>query len=772
MAGSAADPVLSLKIPVPASLRSELVPMLRLAVPVVMAELGWMAMGVVDTLMVGPLGPEAISAVGVGASMHIAFAIFGMGVLLGLDTLVSQAYGAGDIRDCHRWLFDGLVLAALMTLPIMAVCVVLAYAIPSLGFHPAIAPQLQSYFGILIWSTPFLLAYATCRRYLQGMHLATPVMFALITANLLNAVMDWALIYGHLGLPQLGVAGAAWATLISRIYMFASLVVAIWWTTFAKAAADKTDEERHREFWPEAWIEAARLRRLLRLGLPAASQVLAEVGVFALATALAGTLDPISGASHQIALNLAGLAFMIPLGVGSAGAVRVGHAVGAGDPVRASAAGWTAIMLGVAFMLSSGALFVAMPRTLIGLFTTDPAVLRVGTSLLYLAAVFQLFDGIQGVITGTLRGIGDTRTPMIANLAAHWLLGLPVSYTLCFIVGWGVWGLWVGLSLGLIVTGIVLLWAWTVKIKQHVLHAKPVAPQPPGLDMTTRICDAHVHFFSPGFFAALGATPEALAGLGWDDPESPEALAGRWVLELDRHGVHKAALMASLPGDADSVATAVALHPHRFVGFFMLDPTRDDALAYAARALDAGLRTICLFPAMHKYPLYDERVARAFELAGSRPGTSLFVHCGVLSVGVRQKLGLASPFDIRFGNPLDLHGVALKFPKVNIVIPHFGAGLLREALMVASLCPNVLLDTSSSNSWIRQTPGLTLAQVFRAALDVAGPGRLLFGTDSSFFPRGWNRDVYLAQQAALDSLGVPAADQEKIFAGNFTRLFL
>lgn len=284
------------------------------------------------------------------------------------------------------------------------------------------------------------------------------------------------------------------------------------------------------------------------------------------------------------------------------------------------------------------------------------------------------------------------------------------------------------------------------------------------------ICDAHVHFFSPGFFAGLGATRAALAGLGWDDPASPEALAGRWVLELDRHGVNKAALMASLPGDADSVATAVALHPTRFVGFFMLDPTRDDAIAYAERALNAGLRTICLFPAMHRYPLPDERVARVFELAASRPGTSMFVHCGVLSVGVRKKLGLPSPFDIRFGNPLDLHGVALKFPTVNIVIPHFGAGLLREALMVASLCPNVLLDTSSSNSWITQTPGLTLEQVFQTALNVVGPERLLFGTDSSFFPRGWHREIYDRQKAALESLGVSPADQQQIFAGNFARL--
>ena len=437
--------------------------MLRLAVPVVMAELGWMAMGVVDTLMIGPLGPEAISAVGVGAAMHIAFAIFGMGVLLGLDTLVSQAFGAGDVRACHRWLLDGLTLAAAMTVPIMVVCVLLAYSIPSLGFHPAVTPQLQSYFFVLIWSTPFLLGYAACRRYLQGMHFATPVMFVLITANLLNAALNWLLIYGHWGFPQLGVPGSAWATLSARIYMFSALVVAIWWT-------DK--RFGHEGLWhvPRV-IEPARLRRLLTLGLPAASQMLAEVGVFALATALTGTLDPISGASHQIALNLAGIAFMIPLGVGSAGAVRVGHAVGAGDPRRAAASGWTAILIGAAFMLASGALFVAVPRTLIGWFSTDPAVLNVGASLLVLAAIFQLFDGIQGVITGTLRGLGDTRTPMLVNLAAHWLLGLPVSYILCFIVGWGVWGLWVGLSLGLIVTGAILFWVWMVRIKKHVERA-------------------------------------------------------------------------------------------------------------------------------------------------------------------------------------------------------------------------------------------------------------------------------------------------------------
>jgi hypothetical protein len=296
------------------------------------------------------------------------------------------------------------------------------------------------------------------------------------------------------------------------------------------------------------------------------------------------------------------------------------------------------------------------------------------------------------------------------------------------------------------------------------------------------LCDAHVHFFSPYFFGALawqkGVTPsDALKALGWDDPVSPEALADRWVAELDRHKVARAALIASVPGDAPSVATAVARHPSRFVGYALLDPTQADAVATARAALGEGVRTVCLFPAMHRYSLMDERVERIFELAASfptgpaGPTHPVFVHCGVLSVGARKKLGLPSAFDVRAGNPLDLHALALKYPAVPIVIPHFGAGLLREALMLADVCPNVYLDTSSSNAWIKYTPGLTLELVFQAALDVVGPDRLLFGTDSSYFPRGWNRDVYLHQRTALGRIGASADVREKIFSGNFQRLF-
>jgi uncharacterized protein len=294
--------------------------------------------------------------------------------------------------------------------------------------------------------------------------------------------------------------------------------------------------------------------------------------------------------------------------------------------------------------------------------------------------------------------------------------------------------------------------------------------------------DAHCHFFSTQFFNVLGQarkeTDSNLPGkravemLGWEDPGPPEKLADRWVAELDRHGVSRAALIASVPGDAASVTVAVRRHPARLVGFFMVDPTQPEAPLGAATALDRdGLRVMCLFPAMHRYAIQDDRVRHLFDVAAARPGTAVFVHCGVLSVGVRKKLGLPSLFDIRYGNPLDLHSIALAYPSVPIIIPHFGAGFLREALMVADLCPNILFDTSSSNSWIKYQPGLTLEASFEQALAVLGADRLLFGSDSSFFPRGWVKDVYQRQRTALGKLGVTADERAKIFAGNFNRLF-
>jgi hypothetical protein len=305
--------------------------------------------------------------------------------------------------------------------------------------------------------------------------------------------------------------------------------------------------------------------------------------------------------------------------------------------------------------------------------------------------------------------------------------------------------------------------------------------------------DSHCHFFSTELFATLArqlgrpappaSAPEyEMAGkrlahelcgeLGWDEPGTAHTLADRWVQELDAHGVARAALIASVPGDETSVAAAVAKHPQRFVGLFMLDPASPDPVARTRRAVeDLGLRGICLFPAMHHVPLHDDRVQQIVDVAAAHPGTAVFVHCGVLSVGVRRKVGLASRFDLRLGDPLAVARLAMGAPHVPFIIPHFGAGLLRETLMAADTCPNIYLDTSSSNGWMRYVPGLTLESVFSTALGVVGASRLLFGTDSSFFPRGWQRGVYESQKAALAAVAHSAEDDALIFGGNFDRLF-
>lgn len=434
--------------------RVELGPLLRLAGPVVAAELGWMAMGVVDTIFVGRLGAEAIGAVSLGNALYFAVAVFGMGLLLGLDTLVSQAYGAGRKGECHDWLIQGLWLGTLVLPPALLLLWAVAHHSDRLGLHPAVLADAKRYLWAAAWGTPALFAYAALRRYLQGMGLVKPIMLALVTANLVNVAADWALVYGRLGLPALGVEGSGWATSLSRFYMAGFLLV----------FAIRHDLRNGGGLIRTSLIPRfGAMAQLLRLGLPAALQVTLEVGVFAAATTLAGTLDPVSLAAHHVALGIASVSFMIPLGLASAGAVRVGQALGRGEPAAAGRAGWLALMLGAAFMTSAALVMVVFPRALSAVFTTDPAVIAKAAGLMILAAAFQLFDGLQGVSTGAMRGVGDTRTPMLCNLVAHWGIGLPLGYLLTFRAGLGVFGLWIGLALGLGVAGVFLSLAWRRK---------------------------------------------------------------------------------------------------------------------------------------------------------------------------------------------------------------------------------------------------------------------------------------------------------------------
>jgi MATE family multidrug resistance protein len=433
-------------------LARELGPTLELAGPVVLAELGWMAMGIVDTMIVGRLGAEAIGAVSIGSTCFLTVAVFGMGLLLGLDTLISQAFGAGRLDECRRTVAQGVYIGLALTLPLTGVVFMAGPWLDALGVNPIIARLATPYIRAIAWSLGPLLVFAAFRRYLQAIGRLAPIVFALVSANLINILANWVLVFGHLGVPAWGVEGSGWATALSRVYMALVVLVAALLPRRGTAGALSLAD------WRPDW---ARIQRLLALGGPAAVQLTLEVGVFATATTLVGRLDPASLAAHQIVLNVASVTFMIPLGLASAAAVLVGRALGRRDPVAAVRAGWTAIALGAGFMTLSGLTFLLFPRTILAAFSTDPTVVRTGLTLIGVAAGFQLFDGLQGVTTGVLRGAGDTRTPMLVNLLAHWAVGLPCGYALAFPGRLGALGLWIGLSIGLIAAGLILIRAWS-----------------------------------------------------------------------------------------------------------------------------------------------------------------------------------------------------------------------------------------------------------------------------------------------------------------------
>jgi MATE family multidrug resistance protein len=414
--------------------------MVSLAAPVVAAELGWMLMGIVDTVMVGPLGPAAIGSVGIGHALFDAIGLFGIGLLAGLDTRISQSYGAADDEECSRWLGAGMIIAVGTSLILATLTWFSTPLLGVIGIKPEVVSDAAPYTRVLALSLLPLLLFSSLRRYLQATNAPRPVMFAILAANVLNAGGNWILI------PRMGVIGSAWSTLAARVGMFVFLA------GFVTLARPRV--------WRVISVVRARLMNLLRLGLPAAVQITVEIAAFATATLLAGKLRIEELAAHQITLTLAATTYMVPLGISLAGAVRVGQAIGAGDFEDSRRRGWTAIGLAAGFMICSGLVLISFPHQILDWFTRDQAVHLIGARLLRLAALFQLFDGLQVSTTGVLRGAGDTVTAMYAHTAAYWVFGLPVGYWLCFSRNWGIEGIWLGLTIGLVIAGGLLLTLW------------------------------------------------------------------------------------------------------------------------------------------------------------------------------------------------------------------------------------------------------------------------------------------------------------------------
>ncbi len=438
-------------------LAAESLALWKLATPVVLAELGWMAMSVVDTKMVGRLSPLAIGAVGLGGIAYNAIVLFGMGLLLGMDALVSQAFGARNFEECQKVLHQGIYLALFLTPPLM----ILSWTLPGLlrlwHVNPEVVAACSPFIRTLSWSTLPLLLYGALRRYLQGMKIVKPVMFALLTANLVNWGGNWIFIYGHLGFEPHGIVGSAWSTLISRIYMAGVLAVTIW----LRERAHPSGLLLH---WPR--FDATRMRRLIRIGFPASLQILLEVGAFSAATMMAGSLRPVVLAAHQIALSCASVSYMVPLGIAGATAVSVGHAIGRGDPRGARRVGWLGIVTATLFMACTALGFILAPHAILRFYTDNTAVDVAGVPLLILAAFFQLFDGVQTVTTGALRGMGNTQSSMIANFVSYWVLGLPLAWYLLFVRKWGAIGIWSGLSASLVLLAAILIVVWSRKSRE------------------------------------------------------------------------------------------------------------------------------------------------------------------------------------------------------------------------------------------------------------------------------------------------------------------
>lgn len=430
----------------PTTFRAEVRALLGLALPVVVVQLGMMTMGVVDTAMVGRLSAGALGAVAIANVYFFGVSIFGTGALLALDPVVAQAVGARDEVAVARAMQRGILISTALTVLTSAL---LAPAEQVLGLlrQPAdVVPAAGSYARALIPGIFPYFAFGVLRQGLQAIGRMRPVVLIIVAANLANLGLNRVLIYGKGGFPALGVVGSGWATTISRWLMTLGLLAVAWRSLHPMLLPPRRDAL--------AW---APLVRMLRLGAPIGGQMQLEFGAFGVIALLMGWLGTDAMAGHQVAINLASVTFMVPLGVGTAAAVLVGQAVGRGDPAQVRRAAAAALACGAAFMCVSAAAMLTVPEVFARFYTTEARVAAVAAVLIPIAGVFQVFDGLQVVAIGVLRGVGDTRAPMLINILGFWLVGMPVSLYLGFRTGAGPRGLWWGLVAGLAAVASFLL---------------------------------------------------------------------------------------------------------------------------------------------------------------------------------------------------------------------------------------------------------------------------------------------------------------------------
>ncbi|MES1243742.1 MAG: MATE family efflux transporter [Acidobacteriota bacterium] len=440
--------------------RDELAAAVRLAAPVVFVQLGSMLLGVVDTIMLGHLSAEALAAGALGHSTNIVLLLFGLGTLAALDPLVSQAYGAREPEAVAAHLQRGMILALALALPIGLLLWDIAPLLRALGQPEAVIGDAAAYARGIVWGIPAYFLFTVVRQTLQAMSVVRPAAWAIVAGNVFNVLGDWALIFGHLGFPALGAAGSAYATSTGRWLMLA-------WLVFAS-------RRQLAPYWRGFTAEAARLAsylRLLRIGVPIGLHQSIEILLFASAGLLMGRMGVAQLAGHQITLNLASLSFMVPLGISGAATTRVGNAIGRGDMTGARRAAVACLLLGGTVMVLFALLFAIFPGALAGLYTRDAATLAMAALLLPVAAMFQVFDGLQVVSVGVLRGAADTAVPAVLAFLGFWAIGLPAGWFLGFRLGHGPAGIWWGLTFGLAAVASLLLLRIAARFRGHISRA-------------------------------------------------------------------------------------------------------------------------------------------------------------------------------------------------------------------------------------------------------------------------------------------------------------
>ncbi|HKP75671.1 MAG TPA: MATE family efflux transporter [Longimicrobiaceae bacterium] len=458
--------------------------LLRLAGPIIVSQLGGIAMNITDTLMVAPLGPDALAAAGLGSGVHMALLVTLSGMLIGMSPLVSQAHGAGDDRECRRVAVQGLWLGLVLAVPMTIVSLFGRKLGLSLGQEPHVARLVGAFMVAMAPGVLPLMLFMALRQYLDGMGRTRVAMTIMFVGVVVNAIGNRVLIYGVPGVvPRLEVAGSGLSTSLVRWAIF--LVMLGYVATHRELSPFRG--ERLRPKWE-------RIGRILAIGAPIGAQVGAEVGTFAFAAVMMGWIGPVQLAAHNLALNLATVTFMVALGTANAGGIRVGRQLGAGSRRGVHRAAAAAYLVSIGFMALCAVVFVTFPRPLLELYTGNAEIIGYGTTLLLMTAAFQVFDG--GQVTGLfiLRGAADTRVPMLITLLGYWAVGIPVAYLLGFHTPLRHVGIWSGLTLSLAVVSLLLLWRVRLVLWHHPLHrvATPARVAEPGPDLVPDVAPVPV----------------------------------------------------------------------------------------------------------------------------------------------------------------------------------------------------------------------------------------------------------------------------------------